>query len=217
MKIITAKLIEMSSWQVAWSSPLFRIKMILGLICIIAALSVFPGFLAAMELRDGIVLNDWVLNHIPAHDVSIPIFIILYFVSLLGFIRVYQNPKIALMGIWGFAFLFFARMTTIMLVPLNPPGDFITLSDPAAVIFYGANTITKDLFFSGHTATLLLSALCFEKKTDKVVTFILALIIGFLLLVQRVHYTIDILGAFVFSFLCWYLAKKVVSYHAKSN
>ncbi|WP_136667782.1 phosphatase PAP2-related protein [Flavobacterium sp. H122] len=214
---IANKKIKKSSWKTAWSHSKFRIKTILGLIFMISILIFFPGFLASIELRDGIVLNDWFLKILPAYDVSIPIFIILYSISVLGFIRIYQNASIGIMAIWGFSLLFTARIITIALVPLNTPNDFIMLVDPASVVFYGSNTITKDLFFSGHTATLFFSALCFEKKTDKIVTFILTFIIGFLLLVQRAHYTIDILGALVFSYCCWYLAKKITKYKTKSS
>lgn len=209
MKTVTDKVIEKSSWRIAWSTTAFRKKMILGIICLIVLFGLFPWFFENIERRNGVLIQDWLLEFIPAYDVSIPIFVILYSIGILGVIRIYQNPSIGMMGVWGFVFLFFSRMITIALVSLNPPNDMVALVDPLSVIFYGSKTITKDLFFSGHTASVLLSALCFENKRDKVIGFISAFIIGLLLLVQHAHYTIDVLGAVIFSFLAWYLAKKI--------
>jgi len=81
------------------------------------------------------------------------------------------------------------------MVPLDPPVGLIPLSDPVTGIFYGESNITKDLFFSGHTATVTLMFLCLQKKNDKIVAFTAIIILAVLLLVQHVHYTIDILAA----------------------
>lgn len=211
MKVIAEKAIKTSPWQIAWSSSEFRKKIIVGGVCLLVIVSLFPLFFEKIEKRNGFVLQDWFLDQIPAYDVSVPIFIILYSISLLGFIRIYQSPSVAIMGMWCYVLLFLTRMITISLVALNPPTDFIPLVDPASVIFYGSNTITKDLFFSGHTSTLFIAALCFENKIDKIITFAASIAIGLLLLVQRVHYTIDILGAFIFCYAIWYLVKRITN------
>jgi membrane-associated phospholipid phosphatase len=35
-------------------------------------------------------------------------------------------------------------------------------------------------------------------------------VVGFLLLVQHVHYTMDVLGGFVFAWLAWLIARKTI-------
>lgn len=100
-------------------------------------------------------------------------------------------------------------MITISLIPLDAPLNLVHLSDPFSIIFYGSNLITKDLFFSGHTATLCLVGLCLENKTEKMIIFIATGILGVLLLVQHVHYTADVLAAPVFSYIFWYLGRTV--------
>jgi hypothetical protein len=197
------------TWQIAWDYQAFRIKFILGMLILIAILIFIPHFFLKIEAREGSILNDWVLAHLPAVDVSIYIFIILYAMVGLFLYRMSKNTLMCLTALWAFIFLCAARIITITLVPLNPPADIINLADPCSIFFYRSNVITKDLFFSGHTATMFLGAMCMEKKKDKIIAFIATALIAGLLLIQHVHYTADILAAPVFTWLCWYLGKSM--------
>jgi len=197
------------TWQIAWDYQAFRVKFILGMFILVAILIFIPHFFSRIETRDGIVLNDWVLSHIPAKDVSIFIFIILY--GMVGFFlyRMSKNTIMCLTALWAFIFLCLARIITITLVPLNPPNDIIHLADPCSVFFYHSNVITKDLFFSGHTATVFLGALCLDQRFDKTIAFAASAIIAILLLIQHVHYTVDVIAAPFFTWICWYLGKSI--------
>ncbi|HMP32034.1 MAG TPA: phosphatase PAP2-related protein, partial [Saprospiraceae bacterium] len=55
--------------------------------------------------------------------------------------------------------------------------------------------ITKDLFFSGHVSALCLLYYLVQNKKLKYYIFIAAVVVGTLLIWQRVHYTIDVLFA----------------------
>ena len=91
-------------------------------------------------------------------------------------------------------------MTCIALISLNPPAGLIPMADPITNQFYGAHYITHDLFFSGHTTTVFLIFLCLKNKTDRLYTLIASVILGFLLLIQHVHYTVDVLAAPVLTY-----------------
>lgn len=195
------------TWQIAWEYQAFRVKFILGMFILIAILVFIPHFFSHIESREGVELNDYVLNYLPAKDVSALIFIVLYGMICFLFYRMSKNTIMCLTALWSLIFLCIIRMITITLVPLNPPADIIFLADPCSIFFYHSNVITKDLFFSGHTATALLVALCLEQKRDKVIAFIASGIMAVLLLIQHVHYTIDVLAAPFFMWLCWYLGK----------
>lgn len=197
------------SWQIAWDYPAFRLKLIIGIIILIFILLFIPQFFRHIESREGYVLNDWLLARIPAINVSAYIFILLYAMVIFLIFRMSRNTSICLTALWSFVFLCFARILTITMVPLNPPTDIIVLADPCSVLFYHANVITKDLFFSGHTATLFIGGLCLTNKRDKIIAFTASGIIGFLLLLQHVHYTADVLAAPFFCWICWYLGKSV--------
>lgn len=92
-------------------------------------------------------------------------------------------------------------MLTITLVPLAAPAGLVELVDPLTGVFYGHTVITKDLFYSGHTSSILMMYFCLPKKSDRMLALIATIIVGCLLLVQHVHYTIDVLAAPIFVYL----------------
>jgi hypothetical protein len=56
---------------------------------------------------------------------------------------------------------------------------------------------------------MLLLALCFEKKTDKFFAFSATCLVGILVLFQHVHYSIDVIGAVIITFLLVPIGKKI--------
>ncbi len=190
-----------NTWKTAWQDIIFRRKLIWGLILLISVLFFLPSFFRHIEQRNGYVLNDWVLEQIPAQNVSVIIFAIIWSTALLTIVRVIRQPSIFLLFLYSFIFLHLLRVITISLVPLNPPAGLIPLTDPISNYFYGRSFITKDLFYSGHTATQFLMFLCLQKKSDKVITLCTTIIVGVLVLVQHVHYTIDVVLAPLFTYI----------------
>ncbi|HWI91545.1 MAG TPA: phosphatase PAP2-related protein [Flavisolibacter sp.] len=202
-----------SAWPPALKNHLFRSKLIAGLVVLIVVVVVLPFFFQYIEQRDGYVLNDALLNILPSTDVSIPIFAMIWSMVLLFVMRSIGNPRLFITYLFGFLFLCLCRIVTLSLVPLNPPIGIKELQDPLTNFFYGSGQfITKDLFFSGHTATLCLLFFCFQRKWDKIVALICTIAVGFLVLVQHVHYLVDVLAAPPFTFLCFMLAKKVAKF-----
>jgi membrane-associated phospholipid phosphatase len=198
-------------WQTAWNIPRFRQRFIAGIVLVISILSIFPFFFQWIEQRQGIVLNDPLLASLPAHDVSVPLFIMIWAMSTLTAIRAVQNPRIFLIFIWSFLLLSIFRTLSIALVPLDPPAGLIGLSDPLSNFFYGHDRfVTKDLFFSGHTSTMFLLYLCLTGRGDRRVALAVTFGVAVLLLVQHVHYTLDILGGFLFGWLSWWIGSRIV-------
>ena len=154
-----------------------------------------PSFFNLIQKRDGPVLNDWVLAALPAHNVSWEIFTVIWGIGFYALWRGIEKPTIYITYLWTFIFITILRVLAISLVPLNPPDGLIVLTDPLTAVFYGRSTITKDLFFSGHTSILFLAFLCLERKWDKILALTGTIIVVCLLLVQHVHYTIDVLAA----------------------
>jgi hypothetical protein len=188
--------------------------MIIGTLLMLAVVFILPFFFNHIEKRHGVSLNDWVLSQIPPHNESILIFAIIWSMILLAVIRAIYDPSIYITYCWTLIFVCIARLITISLVPLDPPVGLIPLTDPLTSVFYGREVITKDLFFSGHTATLVLIFLCLKRKTDRVIALLAVIAVAFLLLVQHIHYTIDILAAPVIVYVLYrittyFLYKKV--------
>ncbi|WP_413669150.1 phosphatase PAP2-related protein [Mucilaginibacter sp. Mucisp86] len=195
-------------WQNAYNTRASRLKLLSATIVIVLIINLLPSFFKHIENRtDGVVLNDWILAHLPSYDLSVPIFILIWSMGLLMMWRGLYNPKVCISYIWTLNLVCIARFVTISLVKLNPPVGLVPLIDPSTSVFYGHTFITKDLFFSGHTATMVLVYLHLQKRTDKIIALIAALLLVIMLLIQHIHYTIDVLAAPVIVYGCWRLAK----------
>ena len=199
-----------SLWKNNWQSTDYRRKLISGLIIISLILISMPFFYQAIEQRNGIKFNDYLLQWLPAYDLSLLIFVTIWSMALLTFHRFKQDPQIFLTFLWSFILINLSRFVSIGLIPLNAPDSFVAIHDPISNYFYGPKFITKDLFFSGHTAAMFLMFLCLKKRSDKILTFIATIVIGIAVLVQHVHYTIDVLMAPLFTYFLWIAAKKIV-------
>ncbi len=200
-----------SPWKYAWKQPLFKRKCITAIILTALLLIVFPFYFHYIETREGTQVNDTLLRHLGPRDVSLPIFFIIWSMTILAIVRSVQSPTLFLNCIYSFILLSSLRLVTILIVPLNPPEGLIPLVDPVSNIFYGKNFITKDLFFSGHTACQVLIFLCLEKKRDKAFALMASTIVGICVLIQHVHYSFDVIAAPFFAYICCLAGKKIVA------
>lgn len=198
-------------WRNAWAIHSFKIKTIIASVLLSLILISFPRFFAIIELRKGIYLEDAVLKFLPSINFSIPIFIIIWSTALLLINRMLKSPDLFLQFLISFLLLSITRIITISLFPLEAPSGLIAIKDPISSLFYGGKEvfITKDLFYSGHTATQFLMFLSFSKKSDKIITGISSVLIALLVLFQHVHYTIDVLASFPFAYFVYLLGKKI--------
>lgn len=156
------------------------------------------------------MLHDVVLDALPRHDVSLPIFLSLWGAALLLVYRVQKAPTMYLYFIWAYAFLFITRIVSIGLIPLDPPPGLIELRDPLSNYFYGSKFITKDLFFSGHTASICLMAFCLIRPLDRWLVFGGTAVVGIGVLIQRVHYTADVVAAPFFTYAVYWLTRRFI-------
>jgi hypothetical protein len=192
-------------WSNAWKIPSFQWKFWIGMVILAGILSAFPGFFNAIENRNGFRFNDWLLERIPPFNVSVAVFFLIWSSCLILIIRIYKDPMMFLVILWAYNGATLVRMACIGLISLNPPAGLIPLADPITNQFYGAHYITHDLFFSGHTTTVFLIFLCLKKKTDRIYTLSASVLLGILLLVQHVHYTVDVLAAPAFTYAVYRL------------
>lgn len=198
------------AWGEAWQESSFKLSFLLAML----TFSVFPWKAATyfqwIQRREGIILNDFILEFIPPKNVSYPIFSIIYCTVIYLIVRLLATPKTFVWFAWAFNLETIFRFVTIYLVALNPPVGIVDLHDPVATLFiYGENMlITKDLFFSGHTATMVFACYFLPLKKEKITAIILTVILVVLLLIQHVHYTIDIIMAPLFTLLAIRIIKK---------
>jgi hypothetical protein len=200
-----------------WNSSTTRFQLITGSTLLAIVLCTMPFFFNSIEKRKGIQLNDLVLDQIPAHNVSVLIFALIWGMAALAFYRAAAKPQMYVTYVWAYSFIMLIRFFTISFVKLDPPAGLIQLTDPLTGIFYGHAQITKDLFFSGHTSTLFLIFLTLEKKWDKALGLFAAIAVAGLLLVQHVHYTLDIIVAPIATYPIYKLVMAMLSSWSKSD
>jgi hypothetical protein len=194
------------SWSVAWKMPSFKWKFWVGMLVFAGILIILPFFFDAIEDRNGYIISDFILDWIPAHNFSAAVFFLIWSSSLLLVVRFYRDPMMLLVSLWAYNGVTVLRMACIGLISLNPPAGLIPLADPITNQFYGTHYITHDLFFSGHTTTVFLIFLCLKKKWDRIYVLSASILLGSLLLIQHVHYTIDVLAAPVFTYAVYRMA-----------
>ena len=202
---------SIKNWENTWQSTDYKKKLILGLILISIILTSLPFFFQAIETRNGILINDYILREIPSYDMSLYIFTIIWGMALLTFSRFKTDPQLFLTFLWGYILINLTRFISIGLFPLSAPIGLIDIHDPISNAFYGPKRVTKDLFYSGHTAAMFLMFLCLNKKLDKILALLSTIAIAVLLLIQHVHYTADVLFAPVITYLIWLASKKIVA------
>jgi hypothetical protein len=200
-----------AAWQAGWQQKVFKRKLLAGAVFMALIISFLPVFFTHIEHREGIELNDVVLRLLQPYDVSRAIFTLNWVMSLFMFFRCIQQPNLFVLFLWSFVMLVLLRITSISFVHLNPPANIIALRDPLSNCFYGSTKfVSKDLFFSGHTATPFAMFLCFTKKRDKMIALAATFVAGLLVLIQHVHYTVDVLAAPFFAYAAVWLGRKVV-------
>lgn len=201
-------------WSELWKNPSFKKKTIVYSSLLVAILVILPFFFSAIEKRNGIQLNDPILQLIPAVDVSLATFLVIWSMTIFLWVRMLQNPSLFLVTLCSMVILFLSRLISISLLPLDPPVGLIPLKDPIVNLFYGGTNvfITKDLFYSGHTSTQFLFFLCLHKRRDKLIALAASLVVATLVLVQHVHYTIDVVFAFVFTWPIYLIGKRLAKH-----
>jgi hypothetical protein len=189
-----------STWKYYIGDKRFRKIFLLSFFTFGIVLLLFIPFLTFVEQRQGFVFNDPVLLMFDARELSAFIFTITYAASLFGIMLALRSPVIFTRLIQCYTIMVLLRMLCMWLLPLEPPSGIIPLQDVFLhESFYAGRDNLKDLFFSGHTATLLLLAFCTEGKSARWLLGMSAVIVGTLLMLQHVHYSIDVFAAVLFS------------------
>lgn len=170
----------------------------------------FVNFLEYHQVRteeSGWLFNDPVFNWLPHLDCSVAIFSITYGALILFFIT-HKRVKLSVSKLMmAYAILLLVRMLSLYLIPLKTPESLIYLQDPFLNNLVYPGRIDADLFFSGHTALLFLM---YFISRNKLFTF-LGVAMAILLVIQHVHYSIDVIAAVPFAYLIVRITEYITS------
>ena len=199
------------SWPTAWARAGFRLRLGLVAVLLLGLLPVVPSFYHFIQARPGWLLADPLLDLLPVRDVSVLTFTLIYGAIVATLVYLLPRPQLLLRALWAYYFLQVLRMATLWLLPLEPPTTLLMLHDPVMDRIFAVTTqpIVRDLFFSGHTATMTLLMLAGRGRRWRWALGLMTVAVGLLVLVQRVHYSYDVLAAPFFAWGAYWLAGRV--------
>ncbi|MHB9041895.1 MAG: phosphatase PAP2-related protein [Melioribacteraceae bacterium] len=206
-----------SVWQEALSDRVFRIKAVITLILLALVLFLLANFLAYNERRLGFTLNDPFLSSFNPVDLTWLTFILIYLGLITALVFLTFHPARMLTALQSYTLISALRIITIYFLPLNAPVQIIPLTDPFVEFFGGGTTLLRDLFFSGHTSTMFLFFLTAKSKKLKVVFLICTFLVASFVLLQHVHYTIDVLAAPFFAYTSYRISRLINKKRVKNN
>ncbi|HNP99088.1 MAG TPA: phosphatase PAP2-related protein [Bacteroidia bacterium] len=201
-----------SAWMNAWQQRNFRIQFIVSLLLLVSFSGIFNWFFDYAESRMGVQLSDPLLDILPVHNVSWVVFFFLYSGIALALFSNWNHPKALLLTLQTYILVTLVRILSITLFPLEPPAGYVPLREPIVQFFTnGGRIISKDLFFSGHVSTISTMYFGVTHKGRKSLLAFFVIMVGFLVLVQHVHYTIDVIFAPLFTWMCFVFNKKYLN------
>ena len=199
----------MMTWKSFLKDKKHLTEFIITAIIVTAVIIAFSHFLHFVEQREGVVLDDPILKSFNPIDLTWLTFALIYLSLIIFVITTFNKPSKLLISFQAYGLMLIFRTIAMYLTPFEAPAAIILLDDPFVQFFAKGDILTKDLFFSGHTGTLFLLFLLAENKSLKAVFLILTLMVGTAVLLQHVHYSIDVFVAPFVAYGSYKIIKKL--------
>ena len=208
-----------SSWKIYLTNRKNFNELVFTFFISICTAYVFRKYLVFVENWDhnlGVFNDPFFLSN--PIDFSIPIFLMTYGSMFFFFFYNANKPSVIIKLFQVVVILLFLRAITLYFFRFDSDPNMIILKDPFLNTFiYQLNENTglynqHDLFFSGHTANLFLVSILYSEKRFKYFFLLITFLIATFLVLQRAHYSIDVLFAPLFSLIALFVQKKIKSY-----
>lgn len=206
-----------SAWTDELKKKYFRNMFAATLFLLAVSLIFLAKFLAYNEIRQGFSFDDPLLSKFTPIDVTWLTFVLIYTGLIIALTSLAFYPERLLIALQAYTLIASLRLITIYFLPLNAPHAIIPLQDPFVEYFGGGTTLLRDLFFSGHTSTMFLFFLTSPSKKLKPVFLACTILVGYLVLVQHVHYTIDVVTAPFFAYTSYRISRLLIRRYRKND
>jgi len=190
-------------WDEAWNRPNFKLQLTTSLVMLVLTLHAFTRFLVWVEGREGVTLDDPILRLIEPKDFTWATFAVIYLALVAAIVHLLKRPYDLLLAMQSYMLMVGVRAAMMFLAPFNPAEGLIVLRDPLVQLAGDGTAPTKDLFFSGHTATLFLLFLIIQQRVLKVTYLLLTMLVAVFVVWQHVHYVIDVAVAPFVAYACY--------------
>lgn len=193
----------LEQWQRLLKNRTYKISIAASIAILILALFLYSNFLTLNEVRNGVSFEDPFLSWFKPINVTWLTFTLIYGGLILGIVNLIQYPKHFLIAVQTYFLIIFIRIIAMYSLPLNPTPHTIPLIDPFVQLFGNGSILMKDLFFSGHTATMFMLFLTAPTKKLKIIFLIGVFLVGGAVLIQHTHYSVDVIAAPFFAYACY--------------
>lgn len=186
----------MMTWKNVRSDRQLLLRFAVAVTGLAVALVAYTHFLTRIEQRQGVAFLD------PLHVLFTPVdltwvtFSMVYGAVLGASVLVMREPLALLWAMQAYTMHTLLRMMMMWALPLDPPITMIPLIDPVvSAVTSGGAPLTRDLFYSGHVGTLVVLSVVVPEQWARRTLLVLAALVGVAVLLQHVHYTVDVLVA----------------------
>lgn len=168
----------------------------------------FSQFLHYNESRtEGYIISDWIIENTTPINFNLEILLLTYIPIAVGLSCALSEKNSIIITCLSIVSLLVFRTISLYSFPLQPPAGIIPLKDEFLFhTFYNQDNMVKDLFFSGHTAAVCLLAFIVKIRWLKMSLFFCTILLAAALVLQHVHYLIDVVVAPLFSWASYKLA-----------
>lgn len=191
-----------SNWRNALNSRRFTVEFIVSILILATSLICFSKFEEFIEIRKGIQFTDPLLHTFKAINLTGPIFFMIYGAILVALLSLLNSPHRLMILFEAYALMVLIRIVMMYILPLSPPNGMIFLKDPLVEFFGTKQIMGNDLFFSGHTSSVFLLFLAVPKKIKRLF-LVITIATASSVLLQKAHYTVDVLVAPFVAFACY--------------
>ncbi len=181
-----------------WTRKAF-FELLISLVALGPVLALYARFVGWVEHRAGVVLPDPLLRLWAPRDLTWVSFFVIYAALLASAASLVRHPSRLCLTLQSYLVMVLLRIAAMWLMPLEPPPDTLPLVDPFVRSLGPSEILTKDLFFSGHTATLVLLYWVTPRGWLKSLLLLGTVVVAGAVLIQHVHYGIDVLAAPLFT------------------
>lgn len=202
----------MVTWKAFLKNKKNLTEFVITAVIVTGVIIAFSHFLHFIEQRDGVILNDPILRTFNPIDLTWLTFALIYLSLIIFVVTTFNKPDKLLIAFQAYGLMLIFRTIAMYLTPFEAPERILLLNDPFVQFFAKGDILTKDLFFSGHTGTLFLVFLLAENKTLKTIFLILTILVGSAVLLQHVHYSVDV---FVAPFVAYGSYKIINKIHSR--
>jgi hypothetical protein len=200
-------------WKSFFNNKRNKTEFILTVVLLAILMLLFSQFLQFIEQREGVSLPDPLLKAFNPINLTWLTFSLIYLSIILFLFSVRKDPYKLIIALQAYGLMVIFRTIAMYLTPLEAPATLLMLDDPFVQLFGKGQILTKDLFFSGHTGTLFLLFLLTKNKILKIIFLASAATVGIAVLLQHVHYSIDV---FVAPFVAYGAFKIIANLHCKN-